>query len=221
MPLRLTGAGMRKAKKKENGQYRPPTPPRWKGRESLDLAFELNQRTLKLLSDWAANREAAGWPLTLERELWSKLDAQAIARAARFPFVILDVHFLSEAWWREVIVGSKGAAASQAWSTAISQDLMSETLIFAWHTAKWDARVARMALGTVPAVATLIAALTPQQLATISREHSGALCLRWQDNSDFWTRLLFAARGGDEEVLAEIHLHAKLLLCGELILRSI
>src|SRR5258708_5460532 len=115
MPLRLTGVGMSKAKKKENDQYRPPTPPRWKGRESLDLAFELNQRILKLLSDWAANPDAAGWPLTLDRQLWSKLDAQAIALAARFPFVILNVHFTNQEWWQEVIAGGAASVASLAW----------------------------------------------------------------------------------------------------------
>jgi hypothetical protein len=220
MPLRLTGAGMRKAKKKENEQFRPPTPPRWKGRESLDLAFEVNQRTLKLLSDWAATPDAAGWPLTLDRELWSKLDAQAIARAARFPFVILDVHFTNQEWWRNVIAGCTATAVSHAWPASASQELMSEMLIFAWHTAKWDWRVARLSLGMLPAVATLIAALTPQQLAKVSREHSGALLLRWADDKDFWTKLLIAAGNGDEEVLAEIHLHAKLLLVGDLISRS-
>jgi hypothetical protein len=38
-----------------------------------------------------------------------------------------------------------------------------------------------------------------------------------QDDAAFWTRLLEAARDDDEETLADIHLHAKLLLSGELI----
>ena len=69
----------------------------------------------------------------------------------------------------------------------------------------------------LPAVAELIAALTPQQLAIVSGEHSGALRLRWQDDSDFWTRLLVAARDGNEEALADSHLHANLLLSGALL----
>jgi hypothetical protein len=211
---------MPKAKKTENERYRPPTPPRWKGRESIDLSFESNQRSLKLLSNWAVNSDTTGWPLNLDRELWSTLDAPTIARAARFPFVMLDVHFTNQEWWREAIAGVAAPAASHVWPANVSQELMSEMLIFAWHTAKWDWRVARLSLGMLPAVATLIASLTPQQLAKVSKDHSGALRLRWADDKDFWTRLLIAARDGDEEVLAECHLHAKLLLCGALISRS-
>jgi hypothetical protein len=197
--------------------YRPPLPPLWKGRDSLDLAFEINQRFFRLASDLAADTDADGWPLTLDRELWSKLDAQAIVRAARFPFVILDVHFTREKWWREVIDGSGASAPPHGWQATVSEHLTSETLVFAWHTAKSDRRVARLSLGMLPAVAELIAALTPQQLASVSAQHSGALRLRWQDDSDFWTRLLVAARNGDEEALADIHLHATLRLSGELL----
>lgn len=212
---------MRKANKKDNERYQPPTPPRWRGRESLDLAFEINQRALKVVSDWAAYPDNAAWSLTTQdRKLWSTLDLQAIAGAARLPFVILNVHFTDLEWWRGVIAGNLESDASDALPANISQALMSETLIFAWHTARWDWRVARLSLGMLPAIATLIAGLTPQQLARVSKEHSSALRLRWDDHPDFWTRLLLATRDGDEEVLAEIHLHAKLLLCGELISRS-
>ena len=52
-------------------------------------------------------------------------------------------------------------------------------------------------------VSELIAALTPRQLNKIYREHWDVLRLRWRD--------------GDEATLADIHLHAKVLLSGELI----
>jgi hypothetical protein len=214
--LLFFGAGMSKPKTK-SVVYRPPLPPLWKGRDSLDLAYQLNQRFFRLASYLAANTDADGWPfMTLDRELWSKLDPQAIARAARFPFVILDVHFTRETWWREAIDGSGATARHHGWPASVSEHLMSETLVFAWYTAKWDWRVARLSLGMLPAVAELIAALTPQQLAIVSAQHSGALRLRWQDESDFWTRLLVAARDGDEESLADSHFHANLLLSGEL-----
>jgi hypothetical protein len=130
------------------------------------------------------------------------------------------VHFTDVEWWQGVIAGSIVSDSSEAWPAPISQDLVSETLIYAWHTAKWNWRVARLALGMSPVVATLISGLTPQHLARVPREHSGELRLRWADDKYFWTRLLIAALDNEEEVLAEIHLHAKLLLCGELISRS-
>jgi hypothetical protein len=220
MPPRFPGAGMSKPKTKSI-VYHPPSPPRWKGRDSLDLVHQLNARCLKLLSEMAATPDAGNWPCVAhDRALWSKLDAKVIERAANFPFVILDVNFNNEKWWREVIDGSVGSAAPHNWPSNLSEQLMSETLVFAWHTAKWDRRVARLSLGMLPAVAEAIAALTPGQLATISGQHSDALRLRWHDRPEFWTRLLIAARDGNGEALSEIHLHAKLLLSGELLART-
>jgi hypothetical protein len=40
------------------------------------------------------------------------------------------------------------------------------------------------------------------------------------EKHDFWTRLVRAARVGDDEAPADLHLHAKLLLSGELLARS-
>lgn len=154
--------------------YNPPSPPRWKGRESIDLAYQLNVRCLKLLSETAARPNATDWLLIAhKRELWSKLDQGTIERAARFPFVILDVYFTDVDWWRSE---SKSPEPSQ-WPASVSEQLMSETLIFAWHTAKWDRRVARLSLGMLAAVAEEIAALTPQQLSDISRLYSSAVRL--------------------------------------------
>jgi hypothetical protein len=201
----------------KNVLYRPPSPPRWRGRDSLDLAHQLNQRFFKVVSEFAAKPAADEWSLIAQdRELWSKLDARTIERASSFPFMILNVNFTSEQWWREIIRGGNASQGYSGWPASVSEQLMNEALIFAWHTAKWDRGVARLSLGMSPVVAELIAALTPQQLATISAKHSGVLRLRWQDDPQFWTRLLAAARGGDEEVLSDIHLHANLLLCGEL-----
>jgi hypothetical protein len=212
---------MSKAKENDRQRYQPPTPPRWRGRDSVDLADHLNVRCLKLLRDVAGAPDGLDWPLVAyDPKLWSTLDAQTIERAARFPFVILDVHFTDVTWWREVLNGSGVPAAHHTWPASMSEQLMSETLVFAWHTVKWDRRVARLSLGVLPAVAEFIAALTPHELATISGKHSSELRLRWDNSPDFWSSLLTAARDGDEELLAEIHLHAKLLLCGELISRS-
>jgi hypothetical protein len=199
-------------RKKEKAIYQPPSPPQWKGRDSVDLAFQLNLRSFGLVRDMAAR--SGNWPLIgHDRALWSELDAGAIERAARFPFVVLNVHFTDVEWWCS---DSKPPEVSH-WPETVSEPLMGELLVFAWHTVKWDRRVARLALGMVPGVAEFIAALTPHQLDRIAADNCRALRLRWQDDAAFWTRLLEAARDDDEETLADIHLHAKLLLSGELI----
>src|ERR1700722_20764000 len=110
-------------RKRERKIYQPPTPPRWMGRDSVDLAYQLNQRAFSLVSELA--RRPGEWPLIAQdRELWSTLDAVAIERAAQFPFLILDVHFTDVEWWRS---NSKPIEASP-WPVTVSEPLMSETL---------------------------------------------------------------------------------------------
>jgi len=202
-------------KRKEKDTAQPPTPPRWKGGDSLELVYRLNERAFTLLKEGA----------TQHRELWSGLPAEAIQRAARFPFLIVDVHFIDEVWWRSVLlnpqgpIGQSGVAAC-LWTPEAAQKLMSEVLVFAWHTARWDRRVARLVLGMTPPVVEIFRGLTPQELDVVSGLQGGMLRLRWQQDQEFWARLVRAARNGDDEALADIHLHAKLLLSGELMARS-
>jgi hypothetical protein len=56
-------------------------------------------------------------PTGRNRELWSKLDAGAIERAARYPFVILDVHFTDAAWWH----ADSKAPENSKWPATVSE----------------------------------------------------------------------------------------------------
>ncbi len=47
-----------------------------------------------------------------------------------------------------------------------------------------------------------------------------ALNPRWHESPEWWRALLVAAESEDEKYLDDIHLHAKLLLCGELVPRA-
>lgn len=73
-----------------------------------------------------------------------------------------------------------------------------------------------MSLGMSPSVAELIAALTPQQIRAIAAHESQGIRVRWADDPQFWRDLLASAKAGEDEKLAELHLHAKLLVCREL-----
>lgn len=197
--------------KKKARPHSSPSPPRWKGRDSMELAFELNKRTFNLLKETG----------TQYQEIWSRLDHLAIERAAKLPFVILDVNLTDEGWWRsapQVLDGScQGDSSALMWPSQVAQQLMGELLVFAWHTAKWDRRVARLSLGMSPEVSNALARLTPHELDSVSARHSGALRLRWQTDAAFWARLVHASCTGDDHALTEIRLYAKLLLSGGLI----
>lgn len=69
---------------------------------------------------------------------------------------------------------------------------MEELLVFAWHTVKWDRQVARLSLGMVPGAVEEIARLTLQQLTEVAVRYRGTLRLRWQEDVEFWTRLIKA-----------------------------
>ena len=216
---------MTNAPTQRQSSYSPPSAPRWKGGDSLALVYQLNERCLTALCDWAASPGSCELPLIAKhRGVWSSIRADDVKRAARFPFVILDVHFEDEGWWRKPPESGNGARAEatrrNCWPPFFAEQLLQEVLIFAWHTVKWDRQVARLSLGMSPGVAEAIAELAPRQLAVIGQQFSGELRLRWQDDMDFWRAVLRAASTGDEDALSEIHRHAKLLLCGELLSRA-
>jgi len=207
---------MSKSKRKTRIVYQPPSPFLWKGRDSLELVYQLNERALTLLVEAARSGTSEWLSETAYRALWSELTTEALQTAARIPFVILDARFTDDEWWREAAVSPQEfpltVSGAPGWPGDVAQQLMSETLVFAWHTAKWDRRLARGLLGMSPGVVGSIARLTPRELGLIPSRHWAALRLRWEDEPGIWARLLTAAQESDEEALAECHLHAQLLL---------
>lgn len=216
---------MSKAQTTRETTYRPPLPPRWKGSDSLTLVHEFNERCLAALTGFAKGLGPCDIPVIGQcRALWSQLDALSIQRAAQLPFVILNVRFTDGPWWRTVtdpVLHSRIAPVTVgAWPGDLAEPLLQELLIFAWHTVKWDARVARLLLGMSPQAAETLAGLSPQRLTELGQEAAGELRLRRQNDLEFWGSLLTAALKNSRQALSDVHLHAKLLLCGELLAAS-
>jgi hypothetical protein len=196
----------------------PPPTPRWKGRQSLEIVYRFNERCFQMIGESVGANGMCGAPAIAEnRDLWSRLDEVARERAARFPFLILDVHFRNQTWWRNVIDGTTVGEIASAHSYSLAEALMEETLLFAAQTVHWDASVARLTLGMSPEVVELLQGLHPQLMASIWRKHSGELRLRWQEQPLFWRPLLVAACDADDEALSERHLDAQLRFCTELL----
>jgi hypothetical protein len=198
--------------------------PEWKGVPSIRLAQQLNEQCIDLFCELAIDSSPEiPWSLVASnRDLWIRLDASARKRLAVFPFVIVDVRFQDEAWWRsrdqERPAAPRAHAASSAVPSTRYDYLALETLMFAWQVAREDGHVAQIVFAMTPAVADCIAALTMQQVRTIAIEGSRFLRIRWDDEPQFWRELLICAREGDEAALTALRRDAKLLFCGELIL---
>jgi len=138
---------------------------------------------------------------------------------ALFPFVIVDMKFTDDAWWR--MAAGNGARASNhsgAAAPPMCWDWLAlETLMFGWQVAREDRIVASMLFAMSLPVADCIAALSMQQVRTVAVTSAEHLRLRWDHHPRLWRELLHASRERDEAELEEVRRLAKLYFCGELI----
>jgi|SRR5579872_4860843 len=190
----------------------------WRSASALHAVYELNEHVLDVLARLAAG---AAKNLKLEivsryRDLWARLDATARQRAARSPVLLLDVHFKNEEWWRGAL--SPGGArlrsvpSSESFPSRWAAELLRQTLMLAWTTARADARAAIMMFGMSPGVAHQMAGLTPPIIGSLASHHRYELCPRWARAFEFWQMLLLAAQTDRGEVLYEMSLYSLQLL---------
>lgn len=198
----------------------PPSPPRWKGVQSLDLVRQLNLRSVELLCRVAESCDTALDVVALNRQLWIGATREARHSLAMLPFVLVDARFMDAAWWRRmsaIDLHQHGAGEdSNGLPDDSSAELMQETMMFAWQTARWDRSAAQLLLGMSSPVANVIAALTPQQVRAIAAREPHAVRVRWGDDPWFWRDLLSAASMSDQLRLAALQLTGKLRICSEL-----
>jgi hypothetical protein len=190
------------------------TSPRWTGSPSIDLAHQLNEQCIEILCQIAtvSHLELPQYILR-NRDLWRLLEPEARKRVAAFPFVIFDFRFEDAEWWREVIETHRMSPAD---STPFS-DLVLETLLFARQVAREDVNVAKAMFAMTSQVASRIASLTLHRVRAIAMSDAQQFRVRWDNDPDFWRDLLIAGRAGDEQAMAAIRRHGKLLFCGEFV----
>ncbi|MEO8467746.1 MAG: hypothetical protein ABI640_20670 [Gammaproteobacteria bacterium] len=195
--------------------------PRWKGANSIQLAHQLNERCVELISELAGNvaiNEALPTAVRENRDLWPGLSVDARRRLAALPFVIVDVRFRDEQWWRALgQAPSPTELRAECLPSDCCQDLLLETLMFAWQVAREDSHVAQMIFAMTRPVARIIAALAIREIRALAIEQRPCLRIRWSDNARFWREFLVRVRGEDAIALEDAMLNAKLLFCGELI----
>jgi hypothetical protein len=198
----------------------PPSPSRWKGVQSLDLVRQLNLRSVELLCRVAESCDSRLEAVALNREAWIAASRDARCSLAMLPFVLVDVRFMDADWWRRVSATDLHQPEAKRESNGLPDDssaeLMQETMMFAWQTARWDRLAAQFLIGMSSRVANVIAALTPQQVRTIAAREPHAVRIRWGDDAAFWRDLLSAASMADHQRLAALQLTGKLRICSEL-----
>lgn len=175
-----------------------PSPPRWKGTRSLDLVHRLNERCLELLAQAACDGEYENSiAMRQELRLWRSLDVATRRRVARLPFVIVDVHFTDIAWWEQVrdpMCGlQREAEVEGRRPSSQGEQLMHETLMFAWHMAQSDRVVSCLIVGMSREVSAAIGGLSTTDIRRIASTFTHDVGPRWGNCPDLWRNLILAA----------------------------
>jgi len=191
----------------------------------LKTVRRLNQGCVALL----ASRGRSAAPSLVESNsdpdwnVWSTADSRTLERAAACPILLLDLNFQRVDWWERAIRKSTAAPTGSrvAWfSNEDARPLVQEILTEAWSIARSTPRAANLVFGAAPAVTAAIASLAASEIDRVAVECSAHLRPRWLDRPTFWANLVQAARGADDQALANVHLHMLQLLGGELLFRT-
>jgi hypothetical protein len=189
--------------------------PRWTGAPSIELTHLVNVQCVELICELAISSNPTLPEFVLQnRDLWRLLEPEARQRLAAFPFVIVDLRFKDDDWWRQI----SGRLSMSPTELPHFGDLALETLLFARQSAREDVNVAKTMFAMTSTVASLIASLTLAQVRAIAVGNTGELRVRWDNDPELWRDLLIASRSGESEALAAIRRQAKLLFCGEFLL---
>jgi hypothetical protein len=212
---------------KRKGKPRIPLPaPLWAGLPLLDITRRVNRLGFDLLLQISANEDARRNCAAVfdHLGLWAQIDARACERAARCPFLLMDLHFLRVEWWQ--LAGLGGAplqlnAPRPLFTDVEGAPILREILAEAWRMARSTPRAASLLFGMAPAVSEAIAKLSVPDVDRIVSEHAKHLRPRWEESRTFWSRLLQAAIGTDDDALTGVHLHSLGLLGGEYVPRQL
>lgn len=198
---------------------------RWVGIDVLATVRRLNGCNVELLARMGAEdplfRQANG---AYEcPELWARVDARVRERVARCPVLLLDLEVDAINGWHRSSGNGRGADDLRMTRSAFAREhaipLVRETLMEAWRIARSVPRVACVVFGTTPDVAAAVSRMAPSDIDRIVTAYAVGVRPRWGERRGFWTGLLSAAVGTDDQALANMHLYALQLLGGDLAFR--
>lgn len=189
--------------------------------EALDGLAELNEQCLELICEQAACSNGARPAFITQLEaLWATFDAQARRRAARCPFLLVELGFArarvpadlageglrDEPWPRQ-----SGAFFTVPRTIAVTRLVLAYT----WHLARMEEVAARLFLGLPPPWIERIHACTLRQVMQLAESQPGMLDPRWPDRVGMWRELLVAAASGEPSALEPVRIRGLQLLAAQ------
>ncbi|MGH8228035.1 MAG: hypothetical protein ACREU3_09070 [Steroidobacteraceae bacterium] len=192
--------------------------------QALDGLAELNEQCLELICEQAACSNGARPAFIAQLEaLWTALDAQARRRAARCPFLLVELGFArgrvptdlageglrGEPWARQP--GQPGAFFTVPRTLTVARLVLAYT----WHLARMEEVASRLFLGLAPPWIERIAACTLRQVMQLAESQPGMLEPRWPDRVGVWRELLVAAASGEPSALEPVKIRGLQLLAAQ------
>lgn len=193
----------------------------WLGGDTLSALAALNEQALILLIEQAAAREhAATHPLMRElAQLWSKLDAAALKRAAACPYLLLDSGFADPSRWmwahgHPVLERQRGPTLP-FFTVPRASSVMRKVLTYGWHLAQSRQAAARVLLGMSAPCVQLVGSCTLSRLDDLAEQHPAWLQPRWPQNVRIWRDFLLAATTGEGRSLQQVRLWGLQMLAAD------
>lgn len=182
---------------------------------------ELNERCITMLVLAARAERAPTFPLVIQlRELLHGVTPETRARAAQTAFLLVDMEFANVPWWQTLQTHQARAASLPPWRGGFPRagaiPLTRATLTLAWHVLRANEE-ARCLLGTVPAVAEVIAGLSLSEIDRIAERRFRHVRPRWEDRPAVWRQLFQSAQTPDIRRAREFSLRGLQLIAGELL----
>jgi len=191
----------------------------WLQADALDALAEVNEQCLELLCEQAAVRAPQRPALLKELEaLWYSLDTGGRRRAARSPFLLVDVGFARasrRSWQYEYGVRDQGWLPAPFFTVPRTVAVTRLVLTYAWHLARSEPAAARLFLGMSAQCMELVAARTLRQIVQLAEAERGLLKPRWADRVPVWRDLLSAAKGGEPAALERLRMRGLQLLAAD------
>lgn len=153
------------------------------------------------------------------KELWIAMHAEACARIAGNPVLLMDLRFQDVEWWLWITNKApkpiRARHADENLKLADATTLAREILVEACITSRSSPLAAKLAFGLKSQVIEVIADLPSSEIDRIANSHHNELQLRWADDAVFWRNLLQAAISGWDDDIAAVHMHSLQLLESE------
>lgn len=193
----------------------------WLGDETLGALAELNEQCLSLLVEQAAVQDPpCAHPLLHDlAQLWSKLDARALKRAAACPYLLIDTGFADPQRWmwargHQVLERERGPTVP-FFTVPRAAAVMRTVLTYGWHLAQSRQSAARLLLGMSTQCVKLVAECTLSQIGELAEKHPAWLQPRWPQRVRIWRELLAAATVGEELQLQQARLRGLQILAAD------